>query len=137
MKKWILFFMALVAIQTYAADYTYKYLVFTASNGTQTHLATDGLTLNIDGNGGLVAKNGEGTTTLTLASLAKMEFSADGTTTAIEQVESIDSESRVEVYNLSGIYKGSYSSIREMKSSLGKGIFLIQQNGKKTKMIIK
>ena len=139
MKKMkILFVMALFASQVCAADYTYKYLVFTGSDGTETRVSTDGLTLNVEEDGTLVAKNTAGTTTLTLASLMKMKFSSDDTTTPVEQaVNSVTKDGIVEVYDLSGIYKGTFSSMSAMKNSLGRGIYVIKQNGKNTKMIVK
>lgn len=137
MKQWILFLMAIVAIQVFAADYTYKYLVFTGSDGKQTTVATDGLTLSVTNNG-LVATNSEGSTTLPLSSLAKMEFSEGSTTTPIEQgITALEQEEPVEAYNLSGIYQGTFSSVSEMKRSLGKGVYVITQNGKNAKMIVK
>ena len=139
MKKWILFIVAIVAIQAYAADYAYKYLVFTHSDGTKTSLSVDDLKINVSDNG-LEAVNEAGTTTLTLATLKTMEFSNDNVTTAIKALndsELATNEGPLEVYNLSGIYKGSYSSMSEMKRSLGTGIYVIKQNGKNIKMTIK
>lgn len=137
MKRCFLFLMAAVAIQVFAADYTYKYLVFSASDGTQTTVNTEGLTLSVE-NGSLVVTNSTGTTALTLSSLAMMQFAAEGTTTPIDQaVSSVKEESTVEVFNLSGIYKGTFSSISALKSSLGKGVFIVKQDGKSTKMIVK
>lgn len=142
MKKWILFLMAVVAIDAFPADYVYKYLVFTGSDGLQTAVSTDGLTLSIS-DGALVATSSVGTTTFTLTDLSKMKFSdsADDLVTKIEGMDELtadDMESgTVEVYNLSGVHKGTFNSIREMKSRVGAGVYVIKQNGKNTKMIVR
>ena len=85
MKKWIICLMAVIAIQAFAAEGTYKYLVFTGSDGSQTRVATDGLRLTT-ANDSLMATNGEGTTAFALTDLLKMAFavSSDETETTLE-----------------------------------------------------
>jgi len=137
MKKWILLLMAVTAIHVSASDYAYKYLVFTKSDGTQTCVHCDGLTLSVDGNGGLVATNADGSTTLTLSSLSKMVFSTEETVPVEQGISPLQMEGPVDVYSLSGLYKGSFSNVGLMKSTLGRGIYVIQQNGKNTKMMVR
>ena len=137
MKKWILFLMAIAAIEVYATDYTYKYLVFTSSDGTSTALPADGLRISING-GSLVVSSQAGTTTLSASGLTKMKFSSDNVTTAIDSAaDAVAEGGQIAAYSLSGLYKGTFSSTEQMKSSLATGIYVIKQNGKSTKMIIK
>lgn len=137
MKKWILFLMAIAAIHVCAADYTYKYMVLTASDGTQTTVPTDGLKFSIS-DGGLVVSSQTGTVTLPLSSLKTMRFAVDGTTTPIDEaVNPLTQHGPVDVYDLSGMYRGRYDSIGQMKCSLRTGVYVIKQNGKNMKMTVK
>ena len=84
MKKTLLF-MTLVAVgisTMWADDYTYPYLIFSASDGTQTTVSVSALEITF-ADGQLVAKNGDGTTTLTLADLATMTFAETATVSPV------------------------------------------------------
>ena len=73
---------ALGAATASANDYTYPYLIFTGSDGTQTTLSVASLEITF-ADGQLVATNGDGSTTLTLADLISMQFSESGEVTPV------------------------------------------------------
>lgn len=80
------FAMALGPSALLADDYTYPYLIFTDAAGSQTTLSVASLEITfVDGQ--LVATNGDGTTTLTLADLASMQFSATGELTPVTPIK--------------------------------------------------
>lgn len=137
MKNGMIICLLAISAQTLADDFTYKYLVMTDSDGKHTSVATSGLTLTID-NGNLVLVNEEGTTSLSLASLATMEFSEEkisDTTTAIGSLPAISTA--VEVYNLQGVSQGTFDSISQARSTLPKGIYIVKQNGQTRKITLK
>jgi len=107
MKKWILFLMALIAIEVSAADYTYKYLVFTGTDGTQTRFATDGLKLNVADNS-LVATNAEDTTAFALADLTKMAFAKATDDTGMEA--DVNGDGIVDVADITAVITAMASS---------------------------
>lgn len=78
--------MALGPSTLLADDYTYPYLIFTDAAGAQTTLSVASLEITF-ADGQLVATNGDGTTTLTLADLASMAFSATGELTPVTPVK--------------------------------------------------
>ena len=138
MKKWVLCLMAILAIGTQAADFTYKYLVVKVSDGTQTALDAEGLQLTF-ADGQLVATNGTGSQSFALAQLASMTFSeTDGTTTGIDPTAAIGTAGgRVEVYTLSGRLVGTFDSASTLDTQLRSGVYVVKQNKKSTKIIIK
>ena len=93
--------MAIAAMQALAADGGYKYLVFTTTDGGQTSVTTDGLTLTTD-SVSLVAANGTDSTTFVLNDLAKMAFAeaADSSTTIDADV---NSDGAVDVADISAV----------------------------------
>ena len=137
MKKWILCLMAIMSIETGAADFTYKYLVLTASDGAQTALAAEGLKLTF-ADGQLVATNGDGEQSVALASLASMAFAETDSTTGIDaSLAKSGADARCEVYTLGGVHVGTYASCSALQSQLKSGVYVVKQNNKSTKIIVK
>lgn len=139
MKKWIAIIVATIAMQAQADDFTYKYLVMTDASGTETALSAEGLKLSV-ANGYLVASNdGETTATFELASLVSMAFAETATSvvTAIDGTLGTAQEGAVEAYNLSGVRLGTFSSMSQLKSALGCGIYIVKQNGTTKKITLK
>lgn len=139
MKKWIAIIVATIAMQAQADDFTYKYLVMTDASGTETALSAEGLKLSV-ANGYLVASNdGETTATFELASLVSMAFAETATSvvTAIDGTLGTAQEGEVEAYNLSGVRLGTFSSMSQLKSALGCGIYIVKQNGTTKKITLK
>lgn len=125
MKKIILSLAVLLsACMAQAADY--PYLVFTNTGGTTTVLSVENLTLSVSGST-LQVTNADGTNSFTLTDLANMQFSKDGSTvSAIENV--LQADKAVEVFTVSGVRLGTYSSLAEGIKSLNAGAYIIKQN---------
>lgn len=137
MKKWILCLMTAVAMQVVAADFTYKYLTVKTVDGTEVYLSSDGLTLTL-ADDQLVATNGDGSQTFALASLASMAFAETGGTTGIDaSLAQSGGNARCEVYTLGGVYVGTYASASALQSQLKNGVYIVKQNNKSTKIIVK
>lgn len=88
MKKGLLSIMLLATFlgAAMADDYTYPYLRFVDSEGTQTTVSVNELEITFS-EGQLVAKNSDGTATIPLASLAMMQFSETGTVSPVTPVK--------------------------------------------------
>ena len=120
------------AVIAQAADY--PYLVFTNTAGTTTSLSVSNMTLTVNGSE-LSVTNAEGTQAFTLTDLAEMQFSKDGSITAIENV--IDGEKAVEVYSVTGVSLGSYGSLYEAAGILPTGAYVIKQGGKSQTVVVR
>lgn len=133
MKKILVLVVAVVCAGiAQAADY--PYLVFVNTAGTTTALMVSNMTLSVNGSE-LTVTNSEGTQAFTLTDLAEMQFSKDGSVTAIENV--IDGEKAVEVYSVTGVGLGSYGSLYEAAGVLPTGAYVIKQGGKSQTVVVR
>ena len=121
MKKfWMLATAMVLYLSAQAEDYTYPYLVFTNSDGTQTTVAVDGLEITFN-NGKLVVTNSAGIQqTLTLAELTSMQFEASSTPTLLSAVKNEGSDNVV--YDLLG-----RRAIRTADGQLRRGVYVIKK----------
>lgn len=120
------------AVIAEAADY--PYLVFTNTAGTTTALTVSNMTLTVNGSE-LTVTNAEGTQAFTLTDLAAMQFSKDGSVTAIENV--LDAEKAVDVYSVTGVGLGSFGSLYEAAVVLPTGAYVIKQGGKSQTIVVR
>ena len=133
MKKIGLLLVAVVcAVMAQAADY--PYLVFTNTAGTTTSLSVSNMTLTVNGSE-LTVTNAEGTQAFTLTDLAAMQFSQDGSVTAIENV--LDGEKSVDVYSVTGVGLGSFSNLHEAAGVLPTGAYVMKQGGKSQTVVVR
>ncbi len=133
MKKILVLAVTVVcAVMAQAADY--PYLVFTNTAGTNTALSVSNMTLTVNGSE-LTVTNSEGTQAFTLTDLAAMQFSKDGSVTAIENV--LDGEKSVDVYSVTGVGLGSFSNLHEAAGVLPTGAYVIKQGGKSQTVVVR
>ena len=111
---------------------TYKFLVFTNTEGTNTAFNVDGLTLRVEGSN-LQVTNADGTVNMILTALKSMQFSEDGTLTALDDV--LNADAPVQVFSLSGISLGAYDSMMEAAKKLTPGAYVIS-NGNVTQTVM-
>lgn len=121
--------MMLSSLSVNAEDFTY--LTFQTKDGTEYSLAVSGLSITfIDGN--MVASDG---TTLPLSNLNKMYFTS---TSDIAKLKREGTAGTVLVFNGAGIQIGTYSTLSEALSVLGKGLYVIKKsNGETDKVTVK
>lgn len=121
-----------------AADY--QYMVFTMNDGTTQAVTATDLTISF-ANDNLIASSGNETlATLPLATLASMEFSNDGNTTAIStvnadetavlDVNSIITDSNTVIYDLQG-------RVIPQGSVLTKGTYIVKNNKRTIKVNVR
>ena len=134
MRKCLFLLLVFGAVCVKAGDFTYNYLVMADNEGQRTPLNVNGLELKFS-DGMLMAVNADGTYTFQLASLASMYFSE--TTTSITEADKANSHSSFEVFTLSGLCRGSFADMSDIKGSLPAGIYVVRQNGKTTKIALK
>lgn len=114
------------------ADDTYGYLTFQKSDGGEQSVSVDNLKITFS-DGQLIATNTSTSATFTLSDLSKMYFSS--TATAIETVDANASDdSTVEIWSLSGISLGSFSSLAEARQKLSRGVYVVKQGTKTFKI---
>ena len=112
----------------------YAYLVFTNTNGTQTALTVSNLSATVSGST-LVVTNDDGTVNFSLTDLASMQFSTTGSLTALEMV--LDGDQPVQVFGISGTSLGSFANLLQAAQQLNAGAYVIVQNGKSQKLVVR
>jgi hypothetical protein len=132
MRKMFLIALLVCAGMVQAGEYAY--LVFTNTEGTKTALSVTDLTMTVNGTQ-LDVTNAEGTVNFTLTELASMEFSETNVVTALENV--LDGDKPVQVYSINGASLGSFSSLVQAVQQLDRGAYVMVQNGKSQKLVVK
>ncbi|MBQ4391475.1 MAG: hypothetical protein II827_05635 [Paludibacteraceae bacterium] len=134
MRKFILMIILVCAGMVQAGEYAY--LVFTNSEGTLTALSATDLTMKVNG-AQLDVTNAEGTVNFTLTDLAAMQFSVDGINLPEGLENVLNADAPVRVYGVNGISMGKFSSLINAVQQLDNGTYVIVQNGKSQKLIVR
>ena len=130
MKKVFLLLAVCTAMMAHAS--TYNYLVFTNTEGTNTAFSVKDLTLKVEGSD-LLITNAEGTVSMLLTAMKSMQFSEDGTVSAVENI--LNADTPVQVFSVSGTSLGVYGSLMEAAQTLNAGAYVIS-NGSVTQIIV-
>ena len=130
MKKVFLLLAVCTTMMAHAS--TYNYLVFTNTEGTNTAFSVKDLTLKVEGSD-LLITNAEGTVSMLLTAMKSMQFSEDGTVSAVENI--LNADTPVQVFSVSGTSLGVYSSLMEAAQMLNAGAYVIS-NGSVTQTIV-
>lgn len=130
MKKVFLLLAVCTAMMAHAS--TYNFLVFTNIEGTNTIFNVKDLTLKVEGSD-LLITNAEGTVSMLLTAMKSMQFSEDGTVSAVENI--LNADTPVQVFSVSGTSLGVYGSLMEAAQTLNAGAYVIS-NGSVTQTIV-
>ena len=130
MKKVFLLLAVCTAMMAHAS--TYNFLVFTNAEGTKTAFSVKDLTLKVEGSD-LLITNAEGTVSMLLTAMKSMQFSEDGTVSAVENI--LNADTSVHVFSVSGTSLGVYGSLMEAAQTLNAGAYVIS-NGSVTQTIV-
>jgi hypothetical protein len=130
MKNLFLLLVLSFAMLSHAS--TYNYLVFTNQLGTTTAFKVTNLTLKVNGTD-LQVTNEDGTTDLLLTDLASMQFSIDEVGSGVENI--LNADEPIDVYNVSGVLLGRYSSMLEAVNCLQVGTY-VMTNGTSSQTIV-
>lgn len=130
MKKVFLLLAVCTAMMAHAS--TYNFLVFTNTEGTKTAFSVKDLTLKVEGSD-LLITNAEGTVSMLLTAMKSMQFSEDGTVSAVENI--LNADTPVQVFSVSGTSLGVYGSLMEAAQTLNAGAYVIS-NGSVTQTIV-
>lgn len=120
MKKVFLLLAVCTAMMAHAS--TYNFLVFTNTEGTKTAFSVKDLTLKVEGSD-LLITNAEGTVSMLLTAMKSMQFSEDGTVSAVENI--LNADTPLQVFSVSGTSLGVYSSLMEAAQTLNAGAYVI------------
>lgn len=129
MKRVFLLLVVCSSLLSYAGSY--NYLVFVSTSGTTTSFALEDLTMHVEGTN-LHVSNASATVDLVLTDLASMHFSNDGTL-MLENV--LNADTAVQVYSVTGVLLGSYSSLIEAARVLKSGVYVIS-NGNVAQTVV-
>lgn len=133
MKKFILLLALIATFSTNVFADDYQYLTFLKSDGSSLSVTAEGLKITfVDGN--LVATQGGQTTTIALTDLNKMYFTSEST--AINEASIAGKQQPFTVVSVSGMTVGRFNSAEEMNQQLPRGIYIVKQDGKSTKVIV-
>ena len=130
MKKVFLLLAVCTAMMAHAS--TYNFLVFTNTEGTNTAFSVKDLMLKVEGSD-LLITNAEGTVSMLLTAMKSMQFSEDGTVSAVENI--LNADTPVQVFSVSGTSLGVYGSLMEAAQTLNAGAYVIS-NGSVTQTIV-
>ena len=130
MKKVFLLLAVCTAMMAHAS--TYNFLVFTNTEGTNTIFNVKDLTLKVEGSD-LLITNAEGTVSMLLTAMKSMQFSEDGTVSAVENI--LNADTPVQVFSVSGTSLGVYRSLMEAAQTLNAGAYVIS-NGSVTQTVV-
>ena len=130
MKKVFLLLAVCTSMMAYAS--TYNFLVFTNTEGTKTAFSVKDLTLKVEGSD-LLITNAEGTVSMLLTAMKSMQFSKDGTVSAVENI--LNADTPLQVFSVSGTSLGVYSSLMEAAQTLNAGVYVIS-NGSVTQTVV-
>ena len=126
--------MALLACTIMAQAGEYAYLVFVNTAGTTTALSVTNMTLSVSSSE-LTVTNADGSQVFTLTDLATMQFSKDGSITALENV--LNGEQPVEAFTVTGVEVGRFDNLREAAGRLPAGTYVIKQGSSAQTVIIR
>lgn len=131
-KKIALVALSLLSVAAMQAD-SYSHLTFQRKDGSCLSFPVASLAMVVSGEKLLVyggGKNGE----LGLSDLSCMYFS----TADVTGIQDVEKKAGVlEVYSLQGVKYGCFESMEEMRSCVPAGVYVIRQQGKTQKIIIR
>lgn len=108
------------------ADGAYSYLTFTHNNLAEQSFNATGLTITFENGQAVVTQDGT-QTTLALADLQKMRFTAEPA--GVEEVAA-EANAPLTVVTLSGQRVGTFKDKAAMERSLKKGLYVVKTAGK-------
>lgn len=132
MKKVFLVLAVCTTMMAHAS--TYNYLVFTNTEGTNTAFSVKDLTLKVEGSD-LLITNAEGTVSMLLTAMKSMQFSEDGTVSAVENI--LNADTPVQVFSISGTSLGVYGSLMEAAQTLNAGAYVISDGSVTQTIVVK
>lgn len=112
----------------------YGYMTFVTGSGTTTLSVAD-MQMTVDGANLAVTYN-SGSQNFVLTDLQSMYFSDEQGITGLNEA-SIDADSAVRVFTLTGAEIGTYPTLRNAVENLLKGSYVIRQNANSQKIIVK
>ena len=132
MKKVFLLLAVCTAMMAHAS--TYNFLVFTNTEGSKTAFSVKDLTLKVEGSD-LLITNAEGTVSMLLTAMKSMQFSEDGTVSAVENI--LNADTPLQVFSVSGTSLGVYSSLMEAAQTLNAGAYVISDGSVTQTIVVK
>lgn len=133
MKRLLILTMAMCSGMLAHAD-DFPYLTFEQADGSELAFDVESLEMYFDG-GTLYVQNASGSKSLAVSDLKRMYFSsvADGVT----EISASPKSTSISAYDLTGKYVGQFASVNQLQTALPKGIYVVKQNTKTSKIVVK
>ncbi len=124
--------MLLFGVCAHAQDYSY--MAFQKADGSKIAVGVENLNMTF-ADGLLHVESDSGTQDIPVSELSMMFFTNDAPT-AIAETENVASHAK-QVYSISGTFVGTFDTDSAVRQSCGKGVYLIKDNGKTSKVVIR
>ncbi len=133
MKRLLILAMGMCSGMLAHAD-DYSYLTFEQTDGTELSFDVESLEMYFDG-GTLYVQNASGSKALTVSDLKRMFFSS--VANGVTELSATTKATPLSAYDLTGKYMGQFASISQLQTALPKGIYVVKQNTKTSKIVVK
>ncbi len=131
MKKLLVLILSVAGIAT-ARSYDYPYLTFQNVDGSEKSVSVESLVITYVNNQLVVCGDGVNQN-FDVSQLSKMFFASE--TSGIESLN-IANDGSVEIYDMFGIYLGTYQSKQHALSSLEKGFYVMKSACGTSKIVV-
>lgn len=128
----VVFVMLLFSVCAHAQDYSY--MAFQKADGSKITVGVENLNMTF-ADGLLHVESDSGTQDIPVSELSMMFFTNDAPT-VIAETENVASHAK-QVYSISGTFVGTFDTDSAVRQSCGKGVYLIKDNGKTSKVVIR
>lgn len=133
MRKIIVAFVALMCC-SYTQAQDFAYMGFAKADGSELTVSAENLTMTFV-DGALCVEATDNSLTIPVSELNKMFF----TNNAVAGIREIGSaiNGKKYVYSLSGAFLGTFENMENVRQSYGKGVYLVKENGKTSKLAVR
>ncbi len=133
MRKIIAAFVALLCC-SYMHAQDYAYMGFVKADGSELTVNAENLTMTFV-DGALHVEASDNSLVIPVSELSKMFFT-NNVVTGIQEFSSATNEKKY-VYSLSGAFLGVFENMESVRQSCGKGVYLVKENGKTSKLAVR
>ncbi len=135
MKKTFIAFMATLGVLTAQAD-DFEYITFQTTDGTKVSMTSTSLVITFE-NGNMIVSNVIENQTFALSDLSKMYFSDETESSGIDETTLSEDSEPVEVFTLTGISLGSFDNLKQARTTLQHGIYVVKSQRQTFKIAVK
>ncbi len=133
MRKIIVAFVALMCC-SYTQAEDFAYMGFVKADGSEVTVSAENLIMTFV-DGALCVEATDNSLVIPVSELNKMFFT-NNVVTGIRDLGSAINEKKY-VYSLSGAFLGTFENMESVRQSYGKGVYLVKESGKTSKLAVR